>query len=317
MKFVIFRETRYDKKFLSAVVALLVFAALTFTAVGVQANGDYLPLVETDWLAKNLDNKNIKVVHVAEMIPESQKNFDSAHIPGSVFLGIGDLMGAIGNGSAAPDKAAFETLMGNLGISNDTYVIISGVNATNPFVSGAFWLMKYHGHKKVSFLNGGFSKWQKEGHPVTDKPTSVTAAKYSSTPDSSIFTTADHVLASIGSAKTVILDVRSADEYTGNANPTNTKRVGHIPGAINMDFASTNLNADWTFKAIGDLKAAYEAKGITSGKEVITYCVGGLRAANSHFVLKYLLGYPNVKNYVGSWQEWGDRLDPAKYPVEK
>jgi thiosulfate/3-mercaptopyruvate sulfurtransferase len=308
----------HHRKFLSAAVAFFVFLALTLTAGSVLANGDYIPLVETDWLAKNLDNSDIKVVHVAELGPDAQKNFDSAHIPGSVFLGIGDLMGAIGNGSAAPDKAAFEALMGKLGISNDTYVIISGVNATNPFTTGAFWLMKYHGHKKVSYLNGGLSKWKSEGRPVTDKPTPAGAATYKvSAADSSIFTTADHVLASIGNPKVAIVDVRSADEYAGKANPTNIKRVGHIPGAINMDFASTNLNSDGTFKSLSDLKAAYEAKGVTSDKEVITYCIGGLRAANTHFVLKYLLNYPNVKDYIGSWDEWGGRLDESKYPVEK
>jgi thiosulfate/3-mercaptopyruvate sulfurtransferase len=307
---------RHNKKLLVLFVAVFLLLFSVSVPRISYANGSSSPLVETDWLAKHLNDPEISIVFVPRPSQDARKNFDSKHIPGSVYMSIGDLMGAMGNGSAPPDSAKFEALMGRLGISNSSKVVITGASGGNPFTTAAFWLMKYNGHSDVSYLNGGVNKWLKENRQTTSDATKVTPANYKASPDISIFATADDVAAGIKDNKVVILDVRGADEYSGK-NAMKNKRAGHVPGAVNMNFYSTNLNQDETFKSVSDLKAAYEAKGITGDKEVITYCQGGVRAAHTFFVLKHLLGYPNVKNYVGSWGEWGNRLDPAKYPVEK
>jgi thiosulfate/3-mercaptopyruvate sulfurtransferase len=300
-------------------VSTLFFSFLLFICLSVginnaDANGQVQPLVNTQWLADNLKADNMRLVHMAT--PGGKKeHFDMKHVPGSVYLGIGDLMGVFGNGSTPPNKAGFEALMGRLGISNDTHVVVLGGEG-NPFVAGTFWLMKYFGHEKVSMLDGGVKKWMGEKKATTGDATKVKAAKYSATPDSSLYANADDVLKNINNKKAAIVDTRNAGEYTGKDNSTQNKRTGNIPSSIHMDFYSTNLNQDGTFKSASDLKAAYEAKGITADKEVITYCQGGIRAAHTSFVLKEILGYPNVKNYVGSWGEWGSRLDFKKYPAD-
>ena len=303
------------KKILTVLFALVFLVSL---AVGLQpayANGNVQPLIDTQWLADNLNNENLKIVHVASM-GGKKEHFDMKHVPGSVYLGIGELMGGLGGSSTPPDKAKFETLMGALGVDNGSHVIILGGSGDNVFIYGAFWLMKYHGHKNVSILDGGVRKWMKEGRKTSGKPTPIKNTKYSASPDNSIFATADDVLKSINNSKAALVDVRGTDEYIGT-NVMGNKRTGHVPGAVHMDFYSSNMKQDGTFKSLKDLQSTYTAKGVTKDKEVIIYCQAGVRAANTHFVLQYLLGYPDVKNYVGSWGEWSSRLDPAKYPVEK
>ncbi|MBI4838543.1 MAG: sulfurtransferase, partial [Nitrospirae bacterium] len=143
----------------------------------------------------------------------------------------------------------------------------------------------------------------------------VAPAKYKAAPDESIRAEAGYVAQNLKNPKVAIVDVRAADEYTGT-NAMGNKRTGHMPGVVHLPFNTTNLNNDGTFKSADALKAAYEAKGITKDKEVIVYCQGGVRAAHTYFTLKHILGYPKVKNYVGSWGEWS-KLDPAKHPAEK
>jgi thiosulfate/3-mercaptopyruvate sulfurtransferase len=294
--------------------SLLLFVCLSVGINNADANGQVQPLVNTQWLADNIKADNMRLVHMAT--PGGKKeHFDMKHVPGSVYLGIGDLMGVMGNGSTPPDKAGFEALMSRLGISNDTHVVVLGSEG-NPFIAGTFWLMKYFGHDKVSMLDGGVKKWMGEKRATTGEATKVQATKYSATPDNSLYANADEVLKNINNKKAAIVDTRSDGEYTGKDNSTQNKRTGNIPSSIHMDFYSTNLNPDGTFKSAKDLKAEYEAKGVTSDKEVITYCQGGIRAAHTLFVLKYMLDYPNVKNYVGSWGEWGSRLDFKKYPAD-
>lgn len=279
------------------------------------ANG-VQPLVETGWLADNLKNPGLAVVYVGG--PASKKeNFEVKHIPGAVYLDFSALMGALGDGSTPPNKAKFETLAGSLGIGNESHVII--YSGDTLFSATAFWLFDYLGHKKLSILNGTATKWMNEGRATASGPTKITPATYKAAPDASIYATADDVLKNLKNSKAVILDVRSVDEYKGAGSPPGiqNKQLGRIPGSVNVDFFSANLNNDGTFKSANDLKAAYEAKGVTNDKEVIIYCQSGLRAAVSFVALKNILGYPKVKNYVGSWSEWGNKLDTAKYPIDK
>lgn len=304
---------RYNRKFASYFVAVLFLLSFFSGFQNAYANGAVAPLVETQWLVDNLKNPDIRILHIG-----SEENmFNARHIPGSVFMNVGDLMGSIGDGSAAPDKAKFEGIMSRLGIDNASHVVIVGSATGTPFPVTAFWLMKYHGHNKVSLLNGGVTKWAAENHIMTGDPAVVKASKYASKPDMSVYADAKYVLANIKNPKVSIVDVRGEDEYSGANTLGMNKRAGHVPGVTNLDSIPTNNNNDGTFKSVKDLQAAYNAKGVTKDKEVIAYCQGGVRASNTYFVLKHILGYPNVKNYVGSWGEWSNRLDPAQYPVEK
>jgi len=283
----------------------------------VEANSGIKPLVDTNWVAENLKEPGIRIVYVGSMAKDDKARFGNKHIPGSAYMSIGSLMKVLGNGSTLPNKKEFEALMSRLGINNETHVILYGESGINPFIATAFWLLDYFGHKRVSYLDGGMSKWLQEKRRIErGAPVRVASTKYHANPDPSLFADADYVLKNLKNPDVVIVDTRSPEEYTGK-NALNNKRTGHIPGAINLPFASTNMNPNGTFKSIKDLKTAYESKGITKDKEVISYCQGGVRASNTYFVLKHLLGYPRVRNYVGSWGEWGNRLDPDKYPIEK
>ena len=274
-------------------------------------------LVETQWLADNMGKEGMRLVYVGDPSPNAMAAFGSKHIEGSMFLSTQGLLNVLGNGSNPPDKAKFEDLMGKFGIGNDTHVVIYAMDSGNPFSANAFWLMKYFGHKKVSYLNGGIKKWSGEKRKTeSGAPPKVEPAKYTAVADASILADADYVLKNLKNPKVTIMDVRPADVYKGERSEDGgTKRLGHIPGAVLLDFGPTNVDKDGAFKSASDLKAAYEAKGVTGNKEVITYCQAGIRAAHTYFVLKHILGYPNVKNYVGSMFEWS-RLDPKKYPME-
>lgn len=308
---------RRRKIILGLIVSLFLFC-LSSGYQNAFANG--VPaLVETQWLADNIKTPDMRVVFVGSPSPKSMQGFGSQHIPGSMYVGIGSLMKVLGNGSAPPDRAEFEALMVRLGISNSSHVVVYGTGGGNPFITNAFWLMKYFCHKKVSYLNGGITKWVQEKRGTeSGAPAKAQPAKYKAEVDESVRADAAYVLQNLKNPEVVIVDTRSSDAYKGIVNevPQANKRAGHIPGAVNLEFYSTNLNKDGTFKSVGELRALYESKGVTKDKEVITNCQGGVRAAHTFFVVKHLLGYPKVRNYVGSWGEWAN-LDPEKYPIEK
>lgn len=311
-------KTIFSARIVAGFVSLL-FVLCVASFQPVFANGSTPALVETQWLADNLKKSEIRIIHVGSPSPKSMENFGKQHIPGAVYVKINSLIEVLGNGSTPPDKAGFETLMGRLGISNATHVVVYGTGGGNPFITNAFWLMKYFGHNKVSYLNGGITKWTQEKRKITTgAPEKIKSATYKAAPDASVFANAGYVLQNLKNSKVVIVDTRGADAYSGKMNevPGANKRTGHIPGAINLNFYPTNLNKDGTFKSVKELKAIYESKGVIKDKEAITYCQGGFRSAHTYFVLKHLLEYPKVRNYVGSWGEWSN-LDPAKYPLEK
>ena len=250
--------------------------------------------------------------------PSEKAEYEKKHIKGSVYMGISALMGTLGDGSAAPHKESFEGMMNRLGVNNGDHVVLYGAKGDSVFTLGALWLMEYFGHTDVSFLNGGLAKWNKENRPSASGLEMAQPGTYTAKDgNESIRVDAAYVLASLKKDSTILVDARGHDEYIGENNSDNNKRVGHIPGALDLGYQVTNYNDDGTLKPADALKAAYEAKGVTKDKEVITYCQGGIKAANAFFVLKHVLGYPNVKNYVGSWGEWGNRVDFEKYPAEK
>jgi thiosulfate/3-mercaptopyruvate sulfurtransferase len=266
-------------------------------------------VVETQWLADNL--KNVKVVFVDNW-PSAKENYEKKHIPGSVYMGIGALMGTISPNP--PDKVQFEGMMMRLGINNNDQVVLYGADGNSVFTLGAFWLMEYFGHKNVSYLNGGLAKWNKENRPSEGGMKKAEAGNYKvGSTDESIRIVAEDVLKNLNKPNVVLVDARGTGEYTGEVNNDKNKRVGHLPGALDID-SKDNFASDGTLKSAADLKALYESKGVTRDKEVIAYCQGGIKASNAYFVLRHVLGYKNVKVYVGSWGEWSG-LDFNKYPI--
>lgn len=309
-------HTSLARKISTILFSLLLVLSLSVGLNTANANGSVDPLVSTQWLADNLKAPGLAIVYIGG--PASKKeNFEMKHVPGAVFLDFMTLMGVLGDGSTPPDKAKFEALAGGLGIGNDSHVVIHSGDTL--FGATAFWLFEHFGHKNLSLLNGSIAKWMNEGRPTAGGPANITPASYSATANASDVANADDVLNNLKNSKAVIVDVRSADEYTGAGSPPGieNKHMGHIPGAVHLDFYSTNLNNDGSFKSAAELKSAYEAKGVTNDKDVIVYCQGGVRAAVAAFALEHILGYSKVSNYVGSWGEWGNRLDTSKYPIEK
>ncbi len=296
-------------KTLAAFFAALLFIGLIATSQLSYANGSS-PLTETQWVADNM--KDVKLVYVGFVGGDNKKQYEGKHIAGSAYLGMNELMSAM---TATPNQAKFEEIMGQIGVSNDSNVVLYSTPAANPFVPATYWLMKYFGHKNVSIMNGSLDKWEKEGKKTDGTLPEIKSATYKASGNTkSIHADGASVLNNLKNSGTVIVDTRAADEYTGAKEISYIKAKGHIPGAVNLNFYPTNRNGDGTYKSVADLKAAYEAAGVTKDKEIITYCEGGPRAADSYFALTELLGYTNVKVYVGSWMEWGN---DDKYPVEK
>ena len=265
-------------------------------------------LVSTEWVANNLNSPNFRLVEV----DVDTAAYDQGHIPGAVgWNWQTQLQDHIRRDLI--DRAALESLLGASGISSSTTILLYGDN-NNWFAAYAFWQLKYYGHKDVRLINGGRKKWLEEKRPVTKDATSVASTTYrASQVDESVRARKEEVSAIVEGRKPgQLVDVRSVDEFTGKiiAPPGMTEtaqRAGHIPAAANIPWAQAS-NEDGTFKSFDDLKKLYESKGVTGKDEVIAYCRIGERSSHTWFVLKYLLGYNNVRNYDGSWTEWGNLI---------
>jgi thiosulfate/3-mercaptopyruvate sulfurtransferase len=265
-------------------------------------------LVSTDWVAQNLNSRNLRLVEV----DVDTTAYDQGHIPGAVgWNWQTQLQDNIRRDLI--DKSALENLLGASGISNDITILLYGDN-NNWFAAYAFWQLKYYGHKDVRLINGGRKKWLEENRPLTKDPVSAPPATYRvSGLDESLRAYKDDVLSVVNGRKPgQLVDVRSVDEFTGKiiAPPgmsETAQRPGHIPKAANIPWAQAS-NEDGTFKSLEDLQKLYQSKGINGADEVIAYCRIGERSSHTWFVLKYLLGYNNVRNYDGSWTEWGNLI---------
>ena len=271
-------------------------------------------LVSTQWAADHLNDPKVRLVEV----DVDTTAYDQGHIPGAVgWNWQTQLQDNVRRDLI--EKAALEELLGKSGISNDTTVLVYGDN-NNWFAAYALWQLKYYGHKDVRLVNGGRKKWVEEKRPLTTEPTTVAAATYRATgPDESIRARKEDVQSLLKkNTRAQLVDVRSVDEFTGKiiAPPgmsETAQRGGHIPSAANIPWSQA-VNEDGTFKSADALKQLYESKGVEGGDEVIAYCRIGERSSHSWFVLKYLLGYDEVKNYDGSWTEWGNLVG---VPIEK
>jgi thiosulfate/3-mercaptopyruvate sulfurtransferase len=263
-------------------------------------------LVSTDWVAKNLDTPGLRLVEV----DVDTTSYDKGHIPGAVGW---NWQTQLQDGVRRDliEKDALEELLGKSGISNDTGILLYGDN-NNWFAAYAFWQLKYHGHESVRLIDGGRKKWIAEGRELTTDAPRAKEARYHAKPaDESIRAYRTDVLKIVEKEEPgQLVDVRSADEYTGKilAPPglaETALRAGHIPSAQNVPWAQA-ANEDGTFKSHDELENLYGAKGVKGQEPVIAYCRIGERSSHTWFVLKYLLGYDNVRNYDGSWTEWGN-----------
>lgn len=273
-------------------------------------------LAEPAWLEGHLDDPKLRVVEVVGlMLPPNLKG----HIRGSVLVDWRKEFWQPTNREFV-NQEQFEKLMGRLGISNSTTVVFYSL--LKQFATYAFWLFKYYGHADARVLNGGFQKWTAENRPLFKESTApeMKSLNYvAETPDESIRAKRDYILSKLGDRDMVLIDSRSPQEYRGELINTpgwpqeGAYCSGHIPGAISV-YLEENVKLDESFKPPDELRRLYESKGITPNKEVITYCRSGHQSSHTWFVLKHLLGYPNVKRYDGSWTEWGNLVGA---PIEK
>lgn len=270
-------------------------------------------LVSTEWVAQHLNDPKVKLIEV----DVDTTAYDEGHIEGAVgFNWTSQLQDQVRRDIAT--KEQIERLLSDAGVSNDDTIVLYGDN-NNWFAAYAFWLLEMYGHKNLKLMDGGRKKWLDENRPITKEVPKPAKTSYKAQdPDLSLRARRDDVLAAIGSAKSALVDVRSPDEYTGKimAPPglqETAQRTGHIPGAQNIPWAQAVAD-DGTFKSDEELRQLYGSKGITAEKDVIAYCRIGERSSHTWFALKHLLGFPNVKNYDGSWTEWGSMVD---MPIEK
>jgi len=272
------------------------------------------PLVTTEWLADCLAEPGLVVAEV----DENPELYEEGHISGAVKLHWkDDLQNPLVRDVVS--SAAFEQLMCERGIGNDTAVVLYG-DKNNWFAAYAYWYLKVFRHEDVRLLDGGRQKWIEEGRELTvAAPTPTPVAYVAKDRDESIRIRRDEVLTGLGAPEIALVDVRSPQEFAGElvAPPgyeqEGASRAGHIPGAQSIPWA-TAVRDDGTFKPVDELREIYSAKGITPDKQVRAYCRIGERSAHTWFVLQELLGYESVRNYDGSWTEWGNLVD---VPIER
>jgi thiosulfate/3-mercaptopyruvate sulfurtransferase len=267
-------------------------------------------LVTTDWVAEHKDDPGVVVAEV----DENTDLYAEGHVPGAVALHWKDEMQQRVVRDVIP-REEFEELMSRKGIGNDTTVVLYG-DKNNWFAAYAYWYMKLYGHQDVRIMDGGRQKWIDEGRELTQEepapqPAHYTAAKL----DESIRAWREDVSRVVeGDGGTSLVDVRSPQEYSGEliAMPgyeqEGAQRAGHIPGAFSIPWAQA-VKEDGTFKSPDDLRALYEGKGVRPGAPVTAYCRIGERSSHTWFVLRELLGYRDVRNYDGSWTEWGNLVN--------
>ena len=265
-------------------------------------------LVTTDWVEQHKNDKNVRLVEV----DVDTTAYDQGHIAGAVGWNWQSQL-CDGVRRDVLNQVDFEKLMSGTGIANDTTVVLYGDN-NNWFACYALWQMKLYGHNDARIMDGGRKLWLAQNRPTTkDVPSNAATTYRAKDADKSLRAFRNDVFKAVEEGKTALLDVRSPDEYAGKVisppGMTETaQRGGHIPRAISAPWAQA-ANEDGTFKSLDALRTHYEGKGFKPTADTITYCRIGERSAHSWFVLKYLLNYPNVKNYDGSWTEWGNLVD--------
>ncbi|MDE2589872.1 MAG: sulfurtransferase [Patescibacteria group bacterium] len=273
-------------------------------------------MIDTESVSKNLANKTVKLVEV-DYDPENA--YRQGHLQGATLIWWKrDINDPVTRDIV--NKSQFEELMSKNGITPESEVVLYG-DFNNWFAAFVFWIFKYYGHEKVKIMNGGRKKWELEKRPYTKEEPQIQRTRYVSfPPNEGLRAYLFDVKRAIERKDAVLVDVRSPKEFSGEitAPPEypmeNAQRGGHIPRANNIPWATAVNDADGTFKSVEELRKIYESKGVTQDKDVICYCRIGERSSHTWFVLKYLLGYTQVRNYDGSWTEWGNMIGN---PIEK
>jgi len=271
-------------------------------------------LVDAEWVQAHLADSAVRLIEV----DVDTTAYEQGHIPGAVgFNWQKELQDQVVR--APVSKEHLEELLSRAGVTPDTTIVLYGDN-NNWFAAWALWILKYYGHRDVRLLNGGRVKWLADKREITTALPSYPHATYTAqAPHSDIRAFRDQILSSLGHSGFALVDVRSPGEYSGellapaNLPQEGAQRGGHIPGAVNIPWSQA-VREDGTFKSAEELRSLYEGKGITAEKEVTAYCRIGERSSHTWFVLHYLLGYPSVRNYDGSWTEWGSLIG---VPIEK
>jgi thiosulfate/3-mercaptopyruvate sulfurtransferase len=273
-------------------------------------------VVETDWVADRLDTDNIRFVEV----DVDTTAYDQGHIPSAVgWNWTTQLNDQLNRDILA--KEQMQRLLGESGIGRNTTVVLYGDN-NNWFATYAFWQMKIYGHRRLKIMNGGRQKWINEGRPITTDDPDVQRRVYrASNADTSIRASRDYVIETASTRNNIgLVDVRAPAEFSGellapaNLPQEGSQRGGHIPGAANVPWAYAVNESDGTFKSVEELRSVYGGQGISGDTEVITYCRIGERSSHTWFVLTQILGYNKVRNYDGSWTEYGSIVGA---PIEK
>jgi thiosulfate/3-mercaptopyruvate sulfurtransferase len=270
-------------------------------------------LVEPEWLQEHLNDESIRIVEV----DENPQLYAQAHIPGAIgFDWRRDLQDPVRRDFLGPED--FGALFGARGVSNEHTIVLYG-DRNNWFAAYTYWYLKYYGHDKVLLLNGPREKWIADGRPTAAEVPAHTPASFTARPgDDAIRARRDEVLAAVGDSVKLV-DVRSPAEFAGEIispqgyEQEGAQRGGHIPGAASIPWAQA-VREDGTFKSAEELRELYGGKGVLDGEPIIAYCRIGERSAHTWFVLHELLGQERVKNYDGSWTEWGSLVG---VPVEK
>ena len=260
-------------------------------------------LVDTAWVQEHLEDPSVRLIHAG-----NAEDYAAGHIPGAVNVNVGQDMTNPEDSTQGQilTQDALSALLSQLGVTADTTVVFYD-NNNNLQSARAYWVLKYYQHDDVRIYNGGLKKWTAEGQELVTDEVVVTPTEYvAQDPDLAIRTTTEYVLERIDDENVVMCDTRNAEEFAGT--DVRAARGGHIPGAINVEWVYA-VAEDGTFKDAQSLYDLYTEAGFVPDKEIITYCQTGVRGAHTWFVLRELLGFPDVRNYDGSWEEYGNRTD--------